>query len=211
MVLSDLDLRGSRGFDIHSLQEFEQAIFESFPQSYKTFIATTNGGFVKGSQSLFNKNIVWDHEGRRNTNQQSSVEEFFQFVNTSEPDPPREQPRSVLHELFFRHIDEQFLPKRVFVIGRCRQNSLIAISLNKDDFGQVLYWEWYWRYPWYQMFFDERVAAAKAKFDNIEQIFKDPSHPQFESAYNSLNYATLVKVADTFEDFLASLTVDSDE
>ena len=122
-----------------------------------------------------------------------------------------EVPASLLHEHWGRHTGEEFLPTDVIVFASCTQNCLLALSLNADDFGAVYYWEWYWQYPWFSEFFNKRIVEAESQFQDIEQILANISHPEYTRAFNAMNYATLVKVADSFSEFLENLNAEESD
>jgi hypothetical protein len=207
--MSQLRLEQSLPLELSSLSAKDRGLFDRLPGDYRDFLSRSNGGFVTGgSMATFDIPIERRREGEVvSTVCQSQVEEFFAFIPAATRYSRQygKVPASVLHEHWGRHQAEEFLPTDVVVFASCLQNCLLAISLNSDDFGAVYYWEWYWRYPWFSQFFDERIDKARSRFDNVEQILDDPSNPLYQEAFNALNYATLVKVADSFSGFVASL------
>lgn len=112
----------------------------------------------------------------------------------------------MLHEHIDRHKNEEFLPENVFVIARCIQNSLICLSINEADYGSIYYWEWYWQYPWFEEFYGKKVDEISQKYSDVSTILSDTEHDLYLEVFNALNYATLVKVAGSFQEFLDSLT-----
>ncbi|QBB72207.1 hypothetical protein ELE36_18565 [Pseudolysobacter antarcticus] len=209
--MTSLILDKSFPSDWAGLSSKDRAFFDGLPADYRAFLDQTNGGFVlRGCPATFTIAIDRRHEGKVvSTSQTSEVEEFFAIIPSS--DRPYlaqygQVPASLLHEHWGRHADEEFLPLNVVVIASCTQNCLLACSLNTDDYGTIYYWEWYWRYPWFSKFFDDQIAKAQSKFHDVDTILSDDKHPLYAKAFNALNYATLVKVADSFTEFLGSLT-----
>ena len=207
--MPQLHLERSLPLELPSLSVLDRGLFDRLPEDYRDFLCRSNGGFVtRGSMATFDIPIERRREGEViSTVDQNEVEEFFAFIPSGKRHARKhgQAPASVLHEHWGRHQAEEFLPSDVLVIASCMQSCLLAISLNSDDFGAIYYWEWYWRYPWFSQFFDERIDKARSRFDNVEQILDDASHPQYQEAFNALNYATLIKLADSFSGFVASL------
>jgi len=190
----------------------EKALFARFPIPYQTFLRAHNGGFVDPDQCNFLTHIGREFEGQTYYNSEGTLDEWWAFLSYKNETPAPDKCPSILHEHYGRHLAEQFLPDGVIAIGRCIQNSLICLSLNQHDFGAIYYWEWYWQYPWYQAFFNRRIEQAKDAFADIEVVLNDPDHPQYQTAVDQLNYATIVKVADSFPEFVQGLFgIDSDE
>ncbi len=203
MIPFRLTVQDSYDFDLSSFTSDEKTLFERFPKPYKDFIANSNGGIVEARCSNFKTNIEWSHSGKRNTEQTSEIEVLFGFISYENAESTKIP--SVLHEHYDRHLGEEFLPDDVFVIASCTQNCLIAISLNQHDYGQIYFWDWYWRYPWYQEFFDRRVETARNMFDDVDAIMDNREHKLWTEAFNALNYASIVKVADGFDEFVQNL------
>jgi hypothetical protein len=187
----------------------DRALFERLPADYREFLERNNGGFVEpGSSSHFS--VAMERRSGAviiNTSSQNRIEEFF-AVMPSDAVYTRQDgaaPASLFHEHWNRHIEEAFLPIDVVVIARCEQSCLLACSLNPEDYGAIYYWEWYWYYPWFAKFFDDRIEAAERKYPDIEKIRKDSTHPLYRDAFNAFNYATLVKVANSFSALIDSL------
>jgi len=207
--MSELNLDRSLASDWSGLSAHDRRLFDRMPGDYREFLNRNNGGFVvRGSAATFSIPIERRHKGEVvSAVDQNEVEEFFAVIPSAVP-YAREYgnvPASVLHEHWGRHQEEGFLPLDVVVVASCAQSCLLAISLNSDDFGAIYYWEWYWRYPWFSQFFDQRIAKARGKFVDVDKILNDASHPQYKEAFNALNYATLIKVSDSFAGLLASL------
>lgn len=191
--------------ELDALTNEERDIFEALPEDYRLFLAKQNGGRLQdSSQASFDVPIVGDWPSGRLDAKRTALEEFWTFVSCMDAEAPvgPDEPASILHEHFFRHDEEQFLPSGTLVIGRCFQDSLVVISMNEADFGAIYYWEWYWQYPWYKNFFLGRVTQAVARFPDV----KGPEHPQHAELVDATNYATLVKVASSFDDFFSRLS-----
>lgn len=208
--MSELNLDRSLPSDWSGLSARDRSVFDRMPGDYREFLNRNNGGFVvRGSAATFSVSIERRHKGDVvSTVDQNEVEEFFAVIPSAAP-YTREYgkvPASVLHEHWGRHQGEGFLSSDVVVFASCAQSCLLGLSLNSDDFGAVYYWEWYWRYPWFSQFFDQRIAKAQSKFVDVENILSDAAHPQYKEAFNALNYATLIKLADSFSEFLAGLS-----
>ncbi len=187
----------------------DRALFERLPVDYREFLDRNNGGFVApGSPTHFN--IAME---RRNgatitsISEQNRIEEFFAVIPSDAAYARKygEAPASLFHEHWNRHSDEEFLPFDVVVIASCDQSCLLACSLNPEDYGSIYYWEWYWYYPWFSKFFNDRIKAAQNQYPDIEGLLNDSSHPLYREAFNASNYATLIKVADSFSALIDSL------
>lgn len=205
-----ITLEQSLPSDWAGLSAEDRSLVDRLPCDYRRFLDQTNGGFVvAGSHASFNVPMERRRDGKvTSTVATNDVEEFYALIPFATPYERQygEAPASLLHEHWGRHASEEFLPTDVIVFAGCTQSCLLALSLNSDDFGTVYYWEWYWQYPWFSEFFDRRIATAENKFQGIEQILADTSHPEHTKAFNALNYATLVKVASSFSEFLESLS-----
>lgn len=153
----EIDLKNTYQLQWNKLNENERNIFETFPEDYQDFLKKNNGGTVENESKCFFKTelVRKFDDGRVYEGTSNGVEEFWGFLSYENEQSGKEfeYPMSILHQHFDRHLDEEFLPSHVMVIGRCIQNSLLAISLNKHNFGSIYYWEWYWQYPWFQDLF----------------------------------------------------------
>ncbi len=194
----------SSKLSLGKLSSEEVSLFTSFPDSFQNFYRTQNGGEVEDPRCVFRTPIVSKMNPKTPVRQTGSIEEFWTFA-TYKKDPPRDSVPSILHEHYDRHTREEFLPRNVYVFARCRSDSLLSISLNKSDFGSIHYWEYYWRYPWFEDFFSARTKAAKRAFPDYDKIVKTPETPRWWELFDALNYASLVKVGDSFEEFLKNL------
>lgn len=202
MKTYDLDLSDSYSFEPENFTAKEMALWERLPTEYRDFISVHNGGFVGSKKCSFKTNIERSLDGKCVNDSSNDLEELFGFISYENAQPESEKPRSVLHEHFNRHIKEGFLPSDVYVIGYCGGSCLLAVSLNDNDFGSIYYWEWYWQYPWFEPFFKRRIKQARSQFDNVDSIVADKEHPQYEAAFNALNYSTIVKVGESFSSFI---------
>ncbi len=232
MNLSTLNIRDSYPFDYAQLAPYEQKIFEALPPDYQGFLKQYNGGFVEGDKALFKNHLVWQMKDKVNRDTSSMFEEFWGFISYKNQEKEEGKPASVLHQHFDRHLDEMFLPNGILVIGYAAQSCLIAISLNQSDYGSIYYWEWYWQYPWYESFFNARIEQAQAGFagQDLNKILGDehmpliydppqsvfylvetPEQKRYMEAHDALNYATLVKVADSFTEFVEGFYVGKDD
>ena len=213
--MKSIDLKNAYKLSSYKLTKDEKDLFSSLPNDYRDFLKKTNGGMtVDSAQCFFKTDLARKFEdGRVYEDSANGIEELFGFLSYENEEPGKEfeYPMSILHQHYDRYLEEQFLPDNVIVIGRCIQNSLIAISLNEDDYGSVYYWEWYWQYPWFEETFKKRISVVSAKYENLKDILSDPNDPQFSEACNALSYATLVKVSDSFTDFIDNLYEEMDD
>lgn len=196
------------------LSDRDRALFARLPADYREFLERYNGGFVAPECDSYFSIAMERRDGATITSisEQNRIEEFFAVMPSAADYAPQygEVPASVFHEHWYRHVEEGFLPVDVVAIASCTQSCLLACSLNREDYGSIYYWEWYWRYPWFSEFFDRRIEAALRQFPEIEEIRNDSSHPRFQEAFNACNYATLIRVADSFSDLVRSLQPASD-
>lgn len=80
---------------------------------------------------------------------------------------------------------------------------LLQVAADRaDDLGHVYYWDWYWQYPWCEQFSCSRVDAVHGSFPNAEQVLNDGHHPQYQQLIDELNYATLIRIATSWPEFL---------
>jgi hypothetical protein len=195
MRWSDIELEGSYPFDESQLAAEELVIWRSFPDDLRRVLARTNGGELT-ADAVFDTGCEFTRNGRVEGTGSNWLELLWAFLPRS-VEPRADGPRSILREHFDRHLDEDFLPSGVYAFGECDQGCLVAVSTNAADHGAIYYWEWYWRYPWYEPFFDARIAAAKARWP--ERAHMDKSHPDWPRMRDDLNYATLVRLAPSFD------------
>lgn len=184
----------------------EREIWSTLPADLREFLRENNGGLLEeDAPATFVVPLPREINGTKSAETSATLEQFWGFISYDNDAPVRDKPRSILHEHIDRHVDEEFLPDGVYVIGNTISDSLIAISTNEHDYGLVYYWEWYWRYPWFKPFFDARIESVKSEFTDIDAIVDDPDHAEHRAAIDRLNYATLVRVSTSFGDFVRSL------
>lgn len=205
MELAQLGIHNSCTLDLPSFTAEDWAVWNRLPQEYRDFLAIHNGGFVDSDKASFATKVQRVYEGQVYNNATNALEELWCFLSYENAPPSEEQPASILHEHFDRHVEEDFLPTGVYVIGRCIQNSLICLSVNEADYGAIYYWEWYWQYPWYKDFFEGRVENVQTAYPDAKAILDDESDPRYQEVVDAFNYATLMKVSDTFNIFIGSL------
>ena len=78
--------------------------------------------------------------------------------------------------------------------------------MRTEDFGQIYYWDWYWKYPWCRDFFQARIDEVSAIYPNAQEILDNPQNELYQKVSDAFNYATIVKIADSFDDFLSKLS-----
>ena len=99
-------------------------------------------------------------------------------------------------------------PMDVIPIAKFADSSLVAISMRKKDYGSVYYWDWYHDYPWRGDFFQLRLEKVAEKFPMYDEILDDESHPQYQDISDAANEAFMIKLADSFEEFVSMIQVD---
>lgn len=181
--------------------------FTQLPEEYRQFLSVSNGGFVDEFRYAFLTGVPFRTEFVDTPSRDDCPVEFF-GIPVSEPS--EDSPADLLQEMV-DHEAENFLPKGVFAIARCSQNSLVCISLREEDRGCIYYWDWYWRYEWCKPFFDERIQQALQPFPDYRAILNDPEHPQYEKLMDDINYATLMPLAPNFLKWFESCTDKRDE
>jgi hypothetical protein len=199
---SELALDGAYSFDEGRLSAAERGIWRSFPSELRRVLRKTNGAIVEGKPSFATKIVRTMPDGRPVRRQTNWLTELWAFIPRTQR-PRSTGPRSILHEHFGRHVEEEFLPDGVFVIGMCEQSCLVAVSTNTHDRGAIYYWEWYWQYPWYKPFFDKRIDRVRKRWPGAKAIDRD--HPDYARMRDELNYATLVKIAPSFKAWTDSM------
>lgn len=183
-----------------NLDNEDWAFFQALPLEYRRFLSTYNGGFVPESKYTFLTGVPFKTDTVDNPSWDDCPVEFFGIPTTEgEGDWPED-----LLQLVVDHESENFLPQGIIAIARCVQSSLICISVRKNDYGQIYYWDWYWRYPWCKAFFDQRIAKVQQDYPNAQQIASIPNHPDLQRMMDDFNYATIVKIADSFDKWIAS-------
>lgn len=193
--------------DPAKLTASDRALWSRFPADFRRFYAKQNGGFCAEDEAVeLTIPMTWSMGGKSRKRQKNSLEELWRFDRRK----LAKGPRSILLEHFGRHLAEAFLPRDVVVFGNCVQSCLVAISLAAHDLGNVYYWEWYWQYPWYKEFFLKRVERAVKRFDTKHQDLEGRTMSDAHTTGDAANYATLVKVADSFSAFVKGLRKSED-
>jgi SMI1-KNR4 cell-wall len=177
-------------------------LFVTLPADYKHFLSETNGGFADEFKYTFKTGVPFITKDVNNPSRTDCVIEFFGICATGNESD--ESPKNLL-ETIEEYESEAFLPSGIIPIACCIQSSLVCISLRKDDFGQIYYWDRYWKYPWCSDFFYAKIDAVSAIYNNADEILGNPENEQYQAVSDAFNYATVVKIADSFEDFLSVL------
>lgn len=182
-----------------TLKGAQAALWSTLPPSYREFLCRWNGGVLEEGQLCFDTPIPYVKDGRQvRDHQTDSVVEFFGFQPPGETREPRD-----LATVKPEHDAEEFLPLGVIAIAECLGNSLLCLSTRSEDYGIVYYWDYYWKYPWSRPFFEPRIQAAKREFPDLDAIRADPLHPRRREAVDTLNYASLVRLAEDLESWLS--------
>lgn len=169
------------------------------PDDYLTFLRAHNGGVVDAFRYSFLTGVPFKTQTVNNPSRDDCPVEFFGVP----PDKITEGYPDNLLEVAEEHAGEGFLPRGVFAIARCVQNSLVCLSRREEDHGAVYYWDWYWQYPWCEGFFLSRIDAVRAEFDNPDAILADETHPRHAQLRDALNFATLLRVAPNFSTWIS--------
>jgi hypothetical protein len=178
------------------------SFFDALPKDYKKFLDNTNGGFAEEFKYTFETGVPYITEKVNNPSKTDCVIEFF-GICTSQTE--REKFPKDLIETAKEYVAEEFLPLGIIAIASCIQNSLVCVSLRKNDFGQIFYWDWYWKYPWSKEFFQSRIDKVSAAYPNAEEVLSNPQNDLYQIVLDEFNYATIVKIADSFDDFSSKL------
>jgi hypothetical protein len=197
----DLELSSAYPFDERGLDSEERRIWQSFPDDLRRLLSRCNGADLEHEYSFPTKLTRTQRDGSLTTGSRNQLTELWAFLPRSRPSPTS-GPKSILHQHFGRHVQEDFLPAGVYVFGRCEQNCLVAVSTNSADYGAIYYWEWYWSYPWYKPFFDARIAEARTRWP--KKIGED--HPDWPRLRDDFNYATIVQLAPSLDAWIAEWT-----
>ena len=175
-------------------------LFREFPHDYQAFLLAQNGGFVDEFQYTFQTGVPFKTESVDNPSRDDCPVEFF-GLPTLDIAAASTYPDDLL-QVAVDHHAEAFLPSNLIAIARCVQNSLVCMSIAGEDRGAVYYWDWYWQYPWCKEFFERRIAAVD--HPDIADVHDDPQHPAYQAVVDAYNYATVVKLADSFGEWLES-------
>lgn len=173
------------------------ALLDRLPADYRAFLAQHNGGFVDESALTFDTGVPF----HQNPSREDCVVEFF-AIHPLGHRAAEGQPGDLVR-LLVDHASEAFLPRDVVAIARCVQNSLLLLSLREHDHGAIHYWDWYWRYPWCKPWFEARIDAVKARFaDELDRYDELPEDRRLH-LQDALNEATIVRLADCLDAWLA--------
>lgn len=182
-----------------ALEPDRRRLLQRLPSDYRAFLERHNGGFVTDQWCCgFETGVRQEIRGVVSVADDSVVE----FFGLKAEGPAAERRPADLEEARVLHDAEEFLPSDVLAIARCVSSSLVCLSLREGDFGAVYYWDWYWRYPWKEAFFTQRIAVVRGRYSGPDAILADPAHPKFREVADALNFATLVRVADSFGHWL---------
>ncbi len=204
----ELRLRSERPGALARLNASERALYARLPDEMRAFYEQHNGGFAV-DEPAFDVPITWAMHGKTRHGQTKTLHSLWAFMPLRVK-PAKNRPRSILREHFGRHVEEQFLPRNVFVFAEDSQSSLLAVSLNAHDHGEIYYWEWYWQYPWYKPFFLARIDEAKQRFGPGRRDLAGRELPAELGLDDALNYATLVSAAPSFDAWRAGLRIEDD-
>lgn len=186
----------------HNISDEVWRFFEALPKDYKRFLDKTNGGFAEAFEYSFETGVPRIIEKVNNPSKTDCVIKFF-GIRTSNIQP-NEFPEDLI-ETANEYAAEEFLPSGIISIASCIQNSLVCLSLRKNDFGQIYYWDWYWKYPWSKDFFQARIDKVWTIYPNADEILNNPQNDLYQIVSDEFNYATIVKIAESFDDFLLKL------
>lgn len=186
----------------HNISDEVWRFFEALPKDYKKFLDNTNGGFAEEFKYSFETGIPYITEKINNPSKTDCIIEFF-GIRTSK-NQQNEFPKDLI-KTANEYAAEEFLPLGIIAIASCIQNSLVCLSLRKNDFGQIYYWDWYWKYPWSKDFFQERIDKVWKIYPDAEDILNDPQNNLYQTVSDEFNYATIIKIADSFDDFSSKL------
>ena len=202
----------------HNLSTEHWEFFSKLPKDYKQFLYSYNGGYIEDDSYCFEADIPFKRQGADAASIEKSIREFFGFptngvkskkVITEQHNKITQNyidnPEDIL-ENNIRHEGEYFLPSNIIVFAICADSSLLCISLRKSDFGNIYLWNYYWNYPWHEDFYFDRIEAEAKKHKDIQEITDNDQHPLHIEMSDRLNYATIVKVSQTFTEFLSQCT-----
>lgn len=188
------ELRDSLPAITDALTPARRAFFDRLPPDYQQFLAAHNGGYTEFLRYTFMTGVPYVLGDVDVADRGNCVAEFF---GLNAADVTDSTPCDLVQQHEF-HTPQEVLPRDVIVIARCVENSLVCLSLRDDDRGAIYYWERHWRYPWCREFFEARIEAAESKFADADTIAHDRVHPQFAELTDARNFATLLKLADSF-------------
>ena len=182
-----------------SIATGHRAFFDALPADFRAFLARHNGGVVKEFAWTFDTGVPFKTDTVDNPSRDDCIVELFGIPTTPAPE---HEPRDLLQAVA-DYEQACFLPRGVFAVASCSQNSLVCVSTRPEDVGHVYYWDWYWQYPWCEPFFRARIDEALRMFPDSELVSNDTNHPLHNDLVDTLNFATLVQLAPSWPDFLA--------
>ncbi len=204
MITSTLDPYPK--LDVNNLSPELYEFLDALPAEYLQFLMHHNGGFLAEGEYSFHTNVPYRSASVNIDNKRDSVIELFGVrtpdTDLIEGDYPDELIRENLH-----FMQEEVLPSSVLVIGRTAKYGLLVIGneADLDDYGHVYFYDVHWSHPCSKVFFEERQNTVINKYDDISTILEDIDHPKHTAVQDEYNYATLVKLADNFNDFMEKL------
>ncbi|MCK6549145.1 SMI1/KNR4 family protein [Myxococcota bacterium] len=173
------------------------ALFRSLPDDHQRLLSLHNGGLVEPAEHSFETHVP-SGAGGSETDQ---LRELFGLRPLGVDDGPRDLV-DVAREL----AADDFLPAGVLAVGSTVQNGFVCVSLVPARFGEVLYWDAHWQLPWKRPFFQARIDAVLTAHADAPDVLADPTHPRFGALSDLFNFATLVTLAPSLGDWLASHT-----
>lgn len=177
----------------------QRELLDSLPADYRRFLEQHNGGELPEFALAFDTRVPFRTEKVDRPSRNDGVREFFGFRSSRDDEGPADLlERRVLHD------SEEFLPAGIIAIAICAQSSLVCLSVRRNHFGRVYYWDWYWRYPWCKWFFDQRIDYVASRYPDSKTILKAPAHPRYWETVDAFNYATIVPLAPSFDAWIAS-------
>lgn len=178
--------------DPSRLDAEQRALLERLPAAYRSFLeAYGDGASVREGRLVFLTGVPYRTPEVDNPSRTDLVRDFMPFDQlTGNPDT---------------------VPSWGVSIAQGSQDSLVVLSLRPEDYGSVWYWDWYWYYPWSKFFFDDRIDAVQERYPEHEAILEDPQHPMFHQVRDAMNEATLVRIADSFEAWIAMCRDENEE
>jgi hypothetical protein len=172
----------------------------SLPADYREFLLKHNGGRAAIGRFGFTVNIPYCGDREKRPSIETYVGEFLPIRARAQ----RHSMRDLVECNAYVH-QSGSIPPDAIVIADC-DASLVCLSLRPREFGAVYYWEYYADYPWHQDFFRERRREVFKQFKDGEAILDDPSHFEYMTVLRELQWAMLVRIADSFGDWAGQLT-----
>jgi hypothetical protein len=197
------DLELSMGFSplrVGKLSEERTALWETLPSDYRKFLRLSNGGWAEEFRYNFPTGVPWEQGGKRIESIEDSPREFFGFKQGRSA---KGHPRDLL-DAVIEHAAEEFLPELLIPVAVCGSSSLVCLSLREDSYGSIWYWDWYWRYPWRGDFFSKRIEEARRASAHLVNAQGDSESPEHAELADALNFATVVRLADSFTAWVES-------